>query len=271
VYYSPPGIIGPGVNYFSLPALPGDGTPESIKPAVVFAGLPIQNKVAYWCRMDQRWHVYPTDMSLVYWHMGHRLEVDQRYTIRFEGTQPAAEQSTCLNPLQPGLAFISQPYVSAAFWADFEFSSKRFPGQRFTTAQAVAMGWIEPYLVEGALDSGVRITLDGAGGTSTRVRPWRAYWVTTKVGPSEHELMIYWPTQAAPTAGADFDYDGDVDADDFEIFEACATGPGVAPPPDGCAYVDLDADADVDQSDFAVIQACLSGPGSPADPACTRH
>jgi hypothetical protein len=60
-----------------------------------------------------------------------------------------------------------------------------------------------------------------------------------------------------------------VDGDDSEILEACATGPGIGPPPRGCASVDLDGDQDVDQLDFGIFQVCLSGPGSPADPACT--
>jgi len=193
-YVSPPGTIHAGFNYFSLPALPG-----STIPATVFAGIPIDGKVAYWCRMSQSWHVYPADMSTVDWHMGFRLEADKDYTITFQGVQPTTEKSTCLNPTQPGLAFISQPYDHEASWADFQFESKTTPGVRLSTADAVAADWIEPYLIEGAPDSGVHITLDGAGGTDTTLEPWQGYWVTTKVGPAQEKLTIYWPTPEPAT------------------------------------------------------------------------
>ncbi len=76
----------------------------------------------------------------------------------------------------------------------------------------------------------------------------------------------------APPLQADFDGDCDVDADDFAIFEACATGPNVAylpavpqgcplaPGLDGKIAADFDEDADVDQTDFGVFQRCFRGP-----------
>ena len=66
---------------------------------------------------------------------------------------------------------------------------------------------------------------------------------------------------------ADFDGDGDVDGDDFSVFEACASGPGVPFAP-GCQDKDFDADLDVDQSDFSIFQRCYSGANKPADPDC---
>lgn len=81
----------------------------------------------------------------------------------------------------------------------------------------------------------------------------------------------------------DFDQDADVDADDFEIFEPCATGPEVpydpeSPPPDcslipdtsGRVAADMDRDGDIDQKDFAIFQRCYSGSGKPADPSCAE-
>lgn len=68
-------------------------------------------------------------------------------------------------------------------------------------------------------------------------------------------------------APADFDRDGDVDADDLMIFEACASGPTV-PYTGDCGKADFDADTDVDQDDFAVFQRCYSGADNPADPNC---
>ncbi len=66
----------------------------------------------------------------------------------------------------------------------------------------------------------------------------------------------------------DFDRDGDVDAADFDHFETCASGPGIAQNDPRCVGVRLDADEDVDQSDFAIFQRCISGKDTPADPAC---
>ncbi|MDM8005967.1 MAG: hypothetical protein QUV05_07455 [Phycisphaerae bacterium] len=81
---------------------------------------------------------------------------------------------------------------------------------------------------------------------------------------------------------SDFDQDGTVDRDDYDVFEACATGPAVAydvgqlPPScgvlkygNGLMAPDLDLDGDVDQSDFAVFQRCLSSEDLPADPNCS--
>ena len=34
--------------------------------------------------------------------------------------------------------------------------------------------------------------------------------------------------------------------------------------------VDFDGDGDVDQDDFGVFQRCYSGAGNPADPACAN-
>jgi hypothetical protein len=84
-----------------------------------------------------------------------------------------------------------------------------------------------------------------------------------------------------PAVAADFNHDGPVDENDFEIFSACATGPGLPYdpanlPPDctltpdaqGRIAADFDRDLDVDQSDFASFQRCLSGEDGPADAAC---
>ncbi|GJM23600.1 MAG: hypothetical protein DHS20C16_00150 [Phycisphaerae bacterium] len=48
----------------------------------------------------------------------------------------------------------------------------------------------------------------------------------------------------------DLDDDGDVDLDDYAIWENCAGGPGAAAMP-GCADADCDGDTDVDLADFA--------------------
>jgi hypothetical protein len=86
-----------------------------------------------------------------------------------------------------------------------------------------------------------------------------------------------------PAIAPDFDEDGDVDADDLQSFEACATGPAVsydpqalptgctlAPDGDGFIAADFDTDGDVDHSDFGLLQRCLSGAGNLASAACMK-
>lgn len=74
----------------------------------------------------------------------------------------------------------------------------------------------------------------------------------------------------APTAlAADYDGDGDVDAEDFEAFRTCATRAGVVASP-ACRARDLDGDGDVDLDDFGRFQRCYSGANVPANPACLQ-
>lgn len=71
-----------------------------------------------------------------------------------------------------------------------------------------------------------------------------------------------------PGVPVDFDADCDVDQDDVDHFQSCATGPTAGPPASGCEDADLDEDGDVDQSDFGLLQRCISGPDATADPDC---
>jgi Dockerin type I domain len=57
---------------------------------------------------------------------------------------------------------------------------------------------------------------------------------------------------------ADLDRDGDVDQEDFGLFQACLSGSGVAVAA-GCADADLDGDGDVDQADLDAFRACFRG------------
>ncbi|MHC4443652.1 MAG: DUF6531 domain-containing protein [Planctomycetota bacterium] len=56
----------------------------------------------------------------------------------------------------------------------------------------------------------------------------------------------------------DYDLDGDIDTDDFNIFEACASGPNIPHDP-GCEDKDFDEDNDADQNDFAEWQKLYTG------------
>ena len=63
-----------------------------------------------------------------------------------------------------------------------------------------------------------------------------------------------------PVVIPDLDCDSDVDGNDLDIFESCATGPDVVPPNPGCERSDFDQDGDVDQEDFGWLQRCMTGP-----------
>ena len=71
-----------------------------------------------------------------------------------------------------------------------------------------------------------------------------------------------------PRVPGDFDDDGDVDLEDFGLFQMCLTGPGIAQEDERCKPARLDIDEDVDADDFGIFQACLSGANIPGDPEC---
>jgi len=64
------------------------------------------------------------------------------------------------------------------------------------------------------------------------------------------------------------DGDGDVDQDDFAVFQACYTGDGTFDLSSMCACFDRDNDDDVDSSDYGQFENCASGPAIAADPTC---
>jgi len=80
------------------------------------------------------------------------------------------------------------------------------------------------------------------------------------------------PVDAAgcpPLIPGDYTRDGDVDADDLTVFEACASGPEI-PYTNACAKADFAADAAVDQDDFGIFQRCCSGANIVGNPNCAN-
>lgn len=69
-------------------------------------------------------------------------------------------------------------------------------------------------------------------------------------------------------ARGDFNYDGDVDMEDFGHLQACYSGVGIIVTDPTCLNASLDGDSDVDPSDFQIFQACFTGPDRQADPYC---
>jgi hypothetical protein len=99
--------------------------------------------------------------------------------------------------------------------------------------------------------TGVGFSVDAFG-----ILLWRDYSSSTSSVIADvvyNQVEVSWPSFG------DFDGDGDVDEDDYALFEECASGPGVSLAA-GCGMRDGDGDGDVDQSDFGKFQAMLTGP-----------
>jgi len=62
-------------------------------------------------------------------------------------------------------------------------------------------------------------------------------------------------------SAADFNLDGHVDNDDYEVFAACYSGPAEHVSGD-CLHVDFNGDHHVDANDFDVFSACYNGPAN---------
>ena len=72
------------------------------------------------------------------------------------------------------------------------------------------------------------------------------------------QASAYWARWGPVCPPGDFNKDGNVDHDDFILFDDCWSGPAV-PLTSGCEPMDFDMDNDVDQVDFGVFQRCYGG------------
>lgn len=70
------------------------------------------------------------------------------------------------------------------------------------------------------------------------------------------------------TVSPDFDYDGDVDQEDFGHLQACLSRTGAPPTEPQCRNADLNNDEVIDGMDISILCGCLSGPGVGADRDC---
>jgi hypothetical protein len=72
-----------------------------------------------------------------------------------------------------------------------------------------------------------------------------------------------------PQPRYDLDEDGDVDHQDFGIYQQCFTGNYNPADFSGiCKCANSDGDDDIDSTDTAAFESCATGPNVPADPAC---
>ena len=82
-------------------------------------------------------------------------------------------------------------------------------------------------------------------------------------GLNNYASPVY--VSSMPLAPGDIDRDGDVDQEDFGLFQACLSG-DTRPYEAGCEDADLDKDGDVDQGDFTEFYTCMGGANQP--PGC---
>jgi hypothetical protein len=95
-------------------------------------------------------------------------------------------------------------------------------------------------------------------------------WTVTSTGltlPDRSDSQDWVLVLEGPRVAPDADRDGDVDLEDFGLFQVCLSGPGTTAGV-GCEGFDFDDDSDVDMSDFGLVQRCFSGPAQSADPHC---
>lgn len=110
--------------------------------------------------------------------------------------------------------------------------------------------------------------VDGLRGVAMRIHMFNdAAWWWTFMNTDNVNLVV----ESAIPAPPDFDGDGDVDQDDFGVFQACITGPDIGSPTPGCEQADFDSDDDVDQSDFGLLQRCYTGADGLMRPDCAVH
>ncbi len=92
-----------------------------------------------------------------------------------------------------------------------------------------------------------------------------AFAIVDSAGP----FTVYLDDIGQPCAPpADMDNDGDVDMDDYGLFQNCLTGPNVPQDDPACAAARLDEGSDVDLTDLDIFRGCMSGANLAADPDC---
>jgi hypothetical protein len=120
-------------------------------------------------------------------------------------------------------------------------------------------GWVLDWQANPSTNCGFMVAENDVGGTNpefkrTQGRQFRSSEYDAgggdySYGPKltiEYEIIL----------PGDLDDDGDVDLDDYELFETDLTGPAIP----SASPADLDSDGDVDLGDFSMFAAHLTGP-----------
>ncbi|UCF33022.1 MAG: hypothetical protein JSV78_11890 [Phycisphaerales bacterium] len=148
-------------------------------------------------------------------------------------------------------------YVSS--WSSGSYSGD---GTGCPTAQVES--WYSPYRDNASLRTGALYD-----GTYTDGVPLFAFYPGVRVtyipgalpdfGSSGDLARMVVNACGCPRDKGDLDVDGDIDVDDFSLWEECTTGPDGGPRTPGCIVYDFEYDGDVDLMDFAAFQLAFTG------------
>ncbi|MHC4674267.1 MAG: PKD domain-containing protein, partial [Planctomycetota bacterium] len=112
-------------------------------------------------------------------------------------------------------------------------------------------------------------TIDATGATAVHVYDVPDTF-TAKLTVTDDDNLIAAVTVniSVESIPGDFDFDGDVDQEDFGRLQFCMSGTGMPQDDPACIGARLDGDEDVDLDDLVIFQGCISGANVPADPNC---
>lgn len=260
---------------------------EPPRPQVL---IPTRSMYAEWT--EDFLDATPMDQVVYWWGSGYRFQIDPvdgMMMASLRGRSPSGEMMAMIRR-DPGGRFAPGDYVDISVRLKYE------RGDRDYARTSVAVAWgdkrlIEPggrgadentgfpwYLIANNSDTPEEwheVTVErmiwGEGKLCIGFGVWgNLSYAASPPIVDQHRMWVDWvrvrhsPGNWPP---GDFDFDQDVDLDDFAFFQACQYGPYLAYPP-SCRSADLDHDGDVDLDDFGMLQRCFSGAGQTADPGC---
>ncbi len=102
----------------------------------------------------------------------------------------------------------------------------------------------------------------------TTKNPIDQHGQTSHLTAGEKLQLVAFLQQIENIARTDFDGDGDTDQSDYGHFQGCFTSDFALLP--GCDWANLDGNLGVDGADFNIFNSCATGPGLPADLSCAE-
>jgi len=98
---------------------------------------------------------------------------------------------------------------------------------------------------------------------------WNGYTEAMAAVPTQEFGDVYYEwLRSLPRHPADFDWDDDVDLEDFGRFQICLGHPAFPVADPDCDACNLNDDSDVDLDDLAVFRGCLTGANIAVDRSC---
>jgi hypothetical protein len=197
----------------------------------------------------------PVDDDYVFcWQSGHKNPYSRHYKaypLPPPDVQPPAPVTQLVVDRRLGPLTLTWTNPSTA---DFAGTTIRYRTDRFPSGASDGVLLADGPGAPGSTDSVAHSGL--AGGTTYYYAVYAHDEVPNYAEPATIS-KTFW--------AADLDADGDVDQEDFGLFQACLAGSGQSYSP-ACASADLEGDGDVDQDDFGLFSTCMRGSNQP--PGC---